>query len=190
MGQDIVESPQQQTARQSYPRPVSYRRELLGFFIAAITPGLLIGASLSISAAITENVLALVALYVLPPVAAFFGLFTTVPAILVAGVPIYLLFAWLGWTDWPRFVLGGALIGWAFAHFGYTGVLPVEMWIVAILGDRANLLPAALQLGFALLGGASGSMLWFVLYTTRAQQAFLIKVALASFLAIGLVLVR
>ena len=179
-----------QLQRGSSARPKSYRRLLLAFSIAAITPGLLVGVALSVAPAVGNPIWLLGAIYILPPVGAFFGLFTTVPTILIAGMPAYLLYGRLGWSDWPTHLLGGALIGWLvnLVLYGKRAIRELEQSANAL--GLIGAIPVAWQLSFALFGAAAASMFWFVLYTRRGEQAFLAKAAVVSLAAIGLALLR
>lgn len=152
-------------------------RQVRGFLAAAFVPGALGGVALLLSgdaATITPmNTEALVFwLFAWAVLGAFFGLFVTIPTILVAGLPAYLLYRRLGWTDWPRHLLGGAVIGWIVGVLTSGGLqaskdpasLDLLAWIVA--ADNSW------RLGSVLLGAASVLMLWSILYTRRAWLMF------------------
>ncbi len=190
MGREAIETMPRQPIKHPWPGPMRGDRHFLAFCIAAITPGLLVGTGFSVWSAVTRDIGFLATLYLYPFLAALRGLFTTLPAILFVAIPTYFLYRRLGWSDWLRCVLGGAVIGWGVTLVWYGGHWLVDPRHAAFFPDWASFFPVELQLGYALCGAAAASMFWFVLNTRRGEQAFLAKAAIVSLATIALALFR
>ncbi len=147
-------------------------RQVLGFVVAAVLPGYLFGLALGVAGSISSGALHLGLLVVLPLWAAVLGLIVTVPTAVFVGIPTYWLFIRLGWTDWPRCVLGGALIGWIVGLLVFGGGWTSDPAQLLDPGSWREILSVRLNLGSALLGAASVLMLWSIVYTRRARLIF------------------
>ena len=90
---------------------------VLGFFVAAVVPGAAAGLALVVTESLGGGVLDPLDALAGMLLGVVFGVEVTMLAILVAGIPAHLLYRRLGWSDWPRHLLGGAVIGWA--AFGF-----------------------------------------------------------------------
>ncbi len=158
-------------------------RQVRGFLAAAFVPGLLGGLAIVLYGAygvigqpdLASQVTiprAAGAFVFYAVMGAFFGLVVTVPAILVAGLPAYLVYRRLGWTDWPRHLLGGAVIGWLVGIFAFGGLQALKDPASLDLLRWATGFDSPWRLGSVFLGAASVLMLWSVLYTRRSWLMF------------------
>lgn len=147
-------------------------RQVLGFIVAAVVPGLLFGWAMAVPEFLSSSRPDARVLVAFPMWTAFFGMFVTVPTVLLIGIPTYWIFTRHGWTDWPRCLLGGAVIGWMVGLLVFGGGWSLDPAKLLHPDHWHKLLSVELNLGSALLGVASVLMLWSMIYTRRAWLVF------------------
>ncbi len=83
-------------------------RVILGFALAPIIPGFVIVPLMLVYVGERQGLME-----VLRVIRgwSFMASFFTLPATLLVGVPLFLLYRWRGWTSWQSFALGGAAVG-------------------------------------------------------------------------------
>ena len=146
---------------------------MAGFGVAAFVPGTILGLTVGVAEAIRKGAFEPLELLA----AAFLGLVSslglTVPAILIAGLPLHLLYRRLGWSDWPRHVLAGALIGWALAMVTGGNHRCFQREVASNLSDWLACLPLGEQLLLSGVGAAAALMFWSVAYGRRPWLVFI-----------------
>ena len=147
-------------------------RQVLGFMVAALVPAFLFGLAMEVANSVSTGRLQPVGLIAFPIFTAIYGLIVTVPTILFAGLPVYGVYVRLGWTDLPRCLVGGSIIGWGAGFLLYGGSRSVGLSNIWDLDAWRSVMPVHSHIGFALLGAASVLMLWSVIYQRHPWFVF------------------
>ena len=162
-------------------------RLVLALYAAAVTPGFLMG----LWACFQSSLDSLAALILLPLAAAVVGLLVSVPAIAIGGLPLYWVYRRLGWTAWPGYALGGALIG-AVAGQAARPIGPLRI-PEASAGERvfgawfwAPDQSTTEVVACGALGAASATVFWACLYARRPMACIALLPAACLLLAIAL----
>ncbi len=146
---------------------------MIGFIVAAIVPGTILGLALGVAEAIRKGAFQPLEVLAGTFLGLVFGLGVTVPTILIAGLPMHLLYRSLGWSDWPRHLFGGAAIGWALAVVTGSNQRCFKPGAVANLSDWIACLSLGEQLLLSSMGAAAALMFWSVAYRRRPYLVFI-----------------
>ena len=178
------------------PRPDGSRttvrpgRLVAALYVAAVTPGFLWGLWACFQNSL-ESLLALILLILIPQAAAVVGLAISVPTIAIGGLPLYWVYRYLGWTAWPGYALGGALIG---AVVGRTvwpiwpRKIPETLADVVVFGARLWSLDQSTidVVVCGALGAASATVFWACLHARRPLAVITVPPVFCILLAVAL----
>ena len=145
---------------------------MTGFVVAAFVPGTILGLALGVAEAIRKGAFQPLEVLAGTFLGLVFGLGVTLPTILIAGLPMHQLYRCLGWSDWPRHVLGGAAIGWALAVVTGSSYGCFKCRVAGNLPDWLACLSLGEQLLLSGMGAAAALMFWSVAYRRRPWLVF------------------
>ena len=146
---------------------------MLGFIAAALVPGSILGLALAFMEAVREAAFQPLEVVNLALVGSIFGLGYTIPAILIAGLPLCFLYLRLGWSDLPRHLAGGAAIGWALAVVTGSKHGCSRQGLAANLPDWLACLSLGEQLLLSGMGAVAALMFWSIAYRRRPWLVFI-----------------
>ena len=146
---------------------------MLGLIAAALVPGSIIGFVLGLMEAVREAAFQPLEVINLAVFGSIFGLAFAIPAILIAGLPLCFLYLRLGWSDLPRHLVGGAVIGWALALVTGSNQRCFRLGVAGDLPDWLACLSLGEQLLLSGMGAAAALMFWSVAYRRRPWLVFI-----------------